>query len=248
MSKFVAIHRRGESLEITFARPERKNALSLAMYDAAAEALETVEDQGVKTVILSGDGGHFSSGNDLMDFLKDPPTGEESPVFRFLQALRRCPIPVLAAVEGYAIGIGTTMLLHCDFAWATESAKFRLPFVPLGLVPEAGSSVMFPATLGHRKAAELLYLGDFFDAATAEAAGLLNGVTEEPLAEARAVAEKLAGLPSEALRQTKSLLRRTDDAVVEEAMKREAELFVERLQSSEFLEAVASFTKGASRG
>ena len=243
MSDNLEVRRNGAVEEIVFARPDKKNALTLDMYSAAAEALESASNcDEVRCVAFSGAGGHFTAGNDLMDFMQDPPTDESSPVFQFLMALRNCPHPVVAAVDGYAIGIGTTMLLHCDLVWASDTAQFRLPFVDLGVVPEAGSSAILPAMAGHRKAAELLFFGDFFDPDTAREVGIINGVVDDSVEEyALQRARELADKPQEALRLTKELLRRPDEAKVDEAMQQEAEIFVERLQSQEFMEAVASF-------
>ncbi|RAL22333.1 enoyl-CoA hydratase [Lujinxingia litoralis] len=230
-------------LEIAFNRPERKNALTLAMYDEAARALsEANDDKDVRCVVLRGLGGHFSSGNDLRDFMSDPPVNEDSPVFRFLLALRRSFHPVIAAVEGYAIGIGTTMLLHCDLVYAHKDTRFRLPFVELGLVPEAGSSLLLSQMAGHRLAAELLYLGDFFDVEMASRCGIINEVVEDDVsARALQVAGTLAQKSPQALRLTKSLLRRGDEAQVLEAMRAEAAIFAARLSSPDFAQAVAKF-------
>lgn len=243
MANHVEIVRQEGVEEIIFDRADKKNALTLQMYSDAAAALEQAsESKEVRCVLISGRGGHFTSGNDLMDFMQNPPTDESSPVFRFLLALRGCSCPVVAAVDGYAIGIGTTMLLHCDLAWTAKEAKFRMPFVDLGLVPEAGSSVVLPAMAGHRKAAELLYFSDFFDAEVAEDVGLVNGIVDGDVADfARERVQRLAEKPPQALRLTKQLLRQSDDKAVLEAMHKEAELFVERLQSPEFMEAVANF-------
>jgi enoyl-CoA hydratase/carnithine racemase len=243
MSEHVTVERDQGVEEIHFCRPEKKNALTLAMYEQAAEALRKAAiDEDVRCVLISGEGGHFTAGNDLLDFMQDPPTDESSPVFQFLLALRQCPRPVVAAVDGYAIGIGTTMLLHCDLAWSSEEAKYRMPFVDLGLVPEAGSSVMLPSLMGHRQAAELLYFSEFFDAQRALRAGLINGVVDGEVTEfARRRAQELAKKPPMALRLTKELLRKADDQVVDRAMREEAALFVKRLQSQEFMEAVAKF-------
>ena len=228
--------------EIYFDRQKKKNALTLAMYTEAAQALrDAAENDDVRVVLLAGKGPHFTAGNDLLDFMQNPPTGEESPVFEFLMALRQCPKPVVVAVEGYAIGIGTTLLIHCDLAWASATARFRMPFVDLGLVPEAGSSVALAAMAGHRRAAELLLLGEFFDATVAHDVGLINGIAEDVIDHARQRCKALAAKPPEALQLTKSLMRRADDEVVGEAMLKEAEIFVERLQSQEFMAAVAAF-------
>ena len=243
MSDHVKIRRDGSVTEILFDRPEKKNALTLAMYERAAGALrDASEDEEVRCVVIGSESEHFTAGNDLMDFMQNPPTGESSPVFQFLLALRACSCPVLAAVDGYAIGIGTTMLFHCDLAWAGEGAKFRMPFVDLGLVPEAGSSAILPAMVGHRKAAELLYFSDFFGAEKADEVGIVNGVVADGvLGVVREKARELSEKPPQALRLTKKLLRRVDDEVVEAAMREEAEIFVSRLQSQEFMAAVAAF-------
>ncbi len=243
MAENVDVTRRDGVEEIVFDRVDKKNALTLQMYSDAATALEEAsKSDEVRCVLISGGGGHFTSGNDLLDFMQNPPTDESSPVFRFLLALRGCRCPVVAAIDGYAIGIGTTMLLHCDLAWATKEAKFRMPFVDLGLIPEAGSSVVLPSMAGHRKAAELLYFSDFFDSETARDVGLVNGVVDgDVIAFAKDKAHTLAQKPPKALQMTKELLRRGDDAAVQEAMRKEATLFVERLQSPEFMEAVQQF-------
>lgn len=245
MTEFIKISRENAILEIAFNRPKYKNALNLAMYRQAAQALREASGDGeTRAVLFYGEGGHFSSGNDLGDFLKNPPEGDESPVFQFLLALRACEIPVLAAVEGYAIGIGTTMLLHCDLVWATESAKFQLPFVNLGLVPEAASSAILPALAGHRKAAELLYFGEFFDGVVASELGIINGVIEGDIVEfTRQKALAIAARPAQAIRETKKLMRAGDDEKILKAMGAEAQVFARRLKSQEFLAAVARFQK-----
>ena len=242
MSDNVEVRRSGAVEEIVFARPDKKNALTLDMYSAAAEALDEASNSDeVRCVVFSGAGGHFTAGNDLMDFMQDPPTDESSPVFQFLMALRNCPDPVAAAVDGYAIGIGTTMLLHCDLVWAAQDAQFRLPFVDLGVVPEAGSSLILPSMAGHRKAAELLFFGNFFGVEMAQDVGIINGVSDDVEQYAQTKAAELADKPPEALKLTKELLRQGDDEQVGDAMRAEAAHFVERLQSQEFMQAVASF-------
>ena len=243
MSQHVEVRRDDGVEEVVFARPAKNNALTLDMYAEAADALREASIAGdVRCVLLRGAGDHFTSGNDLNDFLNDPPGDETSPVFQDLMALRQCASPVIAAVDGYAIGIGTTMLLHCDLVWASPEARFRLPFVDLGLVPEAGSSVLLPAISGHRKAAEMLYFGGFFDVQMARQAGIINGVVEGDVgAFARRRALELVEKPPLALQLTKELLRKADDEAVEAAMRHEAAIFVRRLQSDEFLEAVAEF-------
>lgn len=245
MAENIEILRSEGVMEIQFARPSHKNALTLQMYEDAAAALTEADgDETVRVVLFSGHDGNFTSGNDLVDFIQNPPVDESSPVFQFLLALRRSSRPILAAVDGFAIGIGTTMLLHCDLAWAGAEARFRLPFVNLGLVPEAGSSLLLPALVGHRRAAELLYFGEFFDGKMAKESGIVNDVVDtDVVAYGRERAAELAKKPPMAVQQTKALLRRGDDEAVLEAMRVEAAVFVERLQSKEFLAAVAAFQK-----
>jgi len=197
----------------------------------------------VRVVLFTGEAGCFTSGNDLGDFLKSPPTGEDSPVGRFLTALASFPKPVVAAVSGPAIGIGTTMLLHCDLALADETARFRLPFVNLALVPEAASSLLLPAMVGHRVASELFLLGDAFDAETARRHGIINRVCASDTleSEALALAERLAAQPPEAIRHTKALLKHNGADAVAETMRREGAIFRKRLASPEAMEAMQAF-------
>lgn len=231
-------------LEITIDRPERKNALTMAMYSAMAELLTAaVDDPEVRVVIISGAGGNFTSGNDLTDFLGGSASGEESPVFQFMQALYSFPKPVVAAVNGPAIGIGTTMLLHCDMAYAGEDAIFQMPFVDLGLCPEYASSYFLPRIAGHARASELLLLSRKFDAREAVSLGLCNAAVpaEEALASARATAAELAQKAPAAVRLSKRLLRRgTHDAGLE-VIGEEAGHFQQRLASEEFKEAATAF-------
>jgi enoyl-CoA hydratase/carnithine racemase len=232
----------GGVLALTLDRPAKKNALTRAMYAALADALDgAAADDAVRVVLVGGAGGAFTAGNDLGDFLADPPTGADSPVFRFLHALSTFPKPVVAAVEGAAVGVGTTMLLHCDLVYAGRSAAFRLPFADLGLVPEAASSYLLPRAVGPARAAELLLLGEPFGAEAAAAMGLVNAVVADPGAHARERAETLAAKPPEALRLTKALLRRGSEAAVAEAMREEGRVFVERLASPEAQAAFAAF-------
>ena len=238
----VRAQRDGHVLHLTLARPEKKNALTRAMYATLADELEAAAtDAAVRVVLLSGDGGAFTAGNDLFDFMMDPPRDETSPVFRFLRAAVGFPKPLIAAVEGVAIGIGTTLLLHCDLAYAAPDARFKMPFVDLGLVPEAASSLLIPRLAGGVRAAELLLLGDVFSAEAAREIGLVNAVVEAPTVHALAVAARLAAKPPAAVRQSKALLRApTADAVVQ-TMEAEARLFIERLQSPEAQEAFTAF-------
>jgi enoyl-CoA hydratase/carnithine racemase len=228
--------------EIALARPKRKNALTLAMYSAMTEALAVAgREPAVRAVLLHGEGGNFTSGNDLNDFMQNPLVGEDSPVGRFLQALSTFEKPVAAAVEGHAIGVGTTLLLHCDLVWAAPTARFQLPFVNLALVPEAASSYLLPRLCGHARAAELLFFGEPFDAATAKDLGLINGVADGVVAHARARVRQLADKPAESLRLTKRLLRAPLADEVKRRIRAEGEIFVERLASDELREAITAF-------
>lgn len=231
-------------LEITIDRPERKNALTMAMYTAMAELLDAAAtDSGVRVVVISGAGGVFTSGNDLTDFLGGSASGEESPVFQFMQALYSFPKPVVAAVNGPAIGIGTTMLLHCDMAYAGEDAIFQMPFVDLGLCPEYASSYFLPRIAGHARASELLLLSRKFDAQEAVSLGICNAAVpaEEALVSARATAAELATKAPEAVRLSKQLLRRGTHDTGMEVIREEAGHFQQRLASEEFKEAATAF-------
>lgn len=229
-------------LTLTLDRAAKKNAITGAMYAALTDALVgAVDDPEVRAVVLTGAGGVFTAGNDLGDFLMDPPTGPESSVFQFLKAVSTFPKPLLAAVEGPAVGIGTTVLLHCDFAYAAPSATFKMPFVDLGLVPEAASSLLVPRLAGSARASELLMLGRAFSAETAREIGLVNAVADDPLAAAQQTAAEIARKAPEAVRLTKALLKRATAEAVGETIVREGELFVERLGSPEAQEAFSAF-------
>lgn len=228
-------------LRIQFNRPEKKNAITLAMYEAMTAALSQGEaDPQVRVVMFTGSDDCYTAGNDLKDFLESPPTGHDSPVFRFLKTLIGAEKPVMAAVQGVAVGIGTTMLLHCDLVYASTTARFQLPFVNLGLTPEAASSLLLPQLVGHRRAAELLMLGEMFDAETAYRLGLVNAVyPPEALADAAwQVARRLAAKPPASVRLTKRLMKRTVLPAVQEAMDEEGKHFLARLRSEEAREAM----------
>ena len=231
---------------IRIARPDKKNALTRAMYAAMAEALrEAATSSAVRAVLITGGSSCFTSGNDVADFKArgDQQAEVPSPAREFLAALRACPKPVVAAVAGYAIGIGTTLLLHCDFVYAAESAVFRMPFVDLGLCPEGGSSLIVPQRAGSLLANELLMLGDAFDPETAVRAGIANAVV--PLADlfraAEGTARKLAAKPPAALAATKRLLRQAEEARLTAHMTDEFATFGALLRGPEAAEAVAAF-------
>jgi len=230
-------------MTLTLARADKKNALSNAMYSAMSDGLERAEkDPSVRVVLFQGDGDSFTAGNDLADFsaqANGKATGEPQ-AHRFISNLGKATRPLIAAVQGNAVGVGTTMLLHCDLVYAAPSARFRTPFVDLALVPEAGSSILLPALVGARRAAQLLLLGEQLDAQTALAWGLINAVVEDPDAAAAAAAGKLATQPPGALRATRALTRPSRESVLE-AMRVEGEAFVERLRSPEAMEAFQAF-------
>lgn len=229
---------------IEIARPEKKNALTAEMYAAMAQALHAANaDAAVRAVLLVGQPGVFTSGNDLEDFVQRPPQGLDSPVFQFMHALLDCDKPVVAAVTGAAIGIGTTLLLHCDLVYVSDEARLALPFASLGLVPEFASSLVLPQLLGHVKAAEKLLLGDPFTAADAVDCGIANAVLPagEVVNHARRVAERFNQMPPGAVRDSKRLMRRDKRAQVREAIAAEAELFGARLSSPEAREAFSAF-------
>lgn len=243
MSEHVQVTREGGVLELRFARPEKKNALTLAMYEALAAALEAADgDAAVRVVLFAGSPEVFTAGNDLKDFLEDPPLGTDNPIFRFLRALHGLRKPVVAAVNGPAVGIGTTLLLHCDLIAAGRSARLQLPFVNLGLVPEAASSLLLPRIVGHARAAELLLLGEPLGAGDALAMGLVNRVVDDGETEtvARAWAAALAAKPPAALRLTKQLLR-SETAAVPARMEEEGAHFAAQLRSPEAREAMQAF-------
>lgn len=232
-------------LSVVLDRPERKNAVTEAMYRGLSAALAAADaDRGVRVVVLSGAGGTFTSGNDIADFQK---TSLDYPLpgIQFLQALSSARKPVVAAVEGHAVGIGTTMLLHCDFAYAAENARLRLPFVDLGLCPEGASTWLLPKIAGTKEAARLLMLGAELDGAGAVRAGLATeavapgGALEAALACARALAAK----PPGAVQLTKRLLRRHDAERVAETLLVEVDQFLQRLKSEEAREAFAAFAE-----
>jgi len=233
-------------LTVTLARPDKKNALTNAMYGTLADALHRAEtDPAIRVVLLQGDGDSFTAGNDLSDFAAQSQglhKGERH-VLRFLDALARATRPLVAAVQGNAVGVGTTMLLHCDLVYVADTARLTTPFVNLALVPEAASSLLLPARVGHARAFAMFALGEVIDASTAVAIGLANAAVPpaELRARARAAAETLAKRPLGALAQTKMLMRNAD--VIRAQMDREGTIFQERLRSAEAREAFAAFAE-----
>jgi len=229
--------------ELRLNRPQKRNAITLAMYAALHRALLAAQsDPAVLVVLLSGEGAGFCAGNDLHDFLDGPGLSADHPVLGFLKTLAAYEKPLIAAVHGQAVGIGVTMLLHCDLVVAARSAQLSMPFVSLGLVPEAASSLLLPRLVGARRAAELLLLGEVLDAAGAERFGLVNRVVadEELLPAARALAQRLVRQPQGALLATRRLLR-PDTAELHERIEAEARLFGAQLKTEEFRAIVRAF-------
>ncbi|MBC7942650.1 MAG: enoyl-CoA hydratase [Chitinophagaceae bacterium] len=236
---------------IEIARPEKKNALTVAMYRAMSEALNAARaDSAVRAVLVTGQPGIFTSGNDIEDFMsrQEPDRGQgsdtlDSPVFQFMRALIDCDKPVVAAVTGAAIGIGTTMLLHCDFVYVSDEARLAMPFVALGLVPEFASSLLLPQLMGQRRAAEKLLLGDPFTPEQAVDCGIASAVlpASEVVNHARRIAERFNSLPPGAVREAKQLLRAPQREATLQTIRSEGALFTSRLRSPEAMEAFQAF-------
>ena len=244
MSQHILTETRERIARIEIKRPDKKNALTADMYQAMADALRAAgADPQVRVVLIHGQPDCFSAGNDLRDFLERPPHGEHSPVFQFLGAISTVSKPMIAAVGGPAVGVGTTMLLHCDLVYAAPQTRFQLPFVPLGLLPEAGSSLLLPQLAGYQRAAELLLLGQPFSAEKALAVGIVTEVVpaEELLEYAQHAAAAVAALPPESVRLTKALMNKRDAAEVAARIEEESRMFRERLGSPEAKEAMNAF-------
>ncbi len=243
----VTVERRDTGqLAITLSRPRQRNAITVAMYAALADAVEgAAKDDSVRVITIEGEGEDFTAGNDLYDFLKDlpPPGTTDIPVWRFLRAMANNQVPIIAAVHGNAVGIGTTMLFHCDLVIAEQGARFIMPFVDLGLVPEAASSLILPRLAGRRKAARYILLGEPFSAEDAVEFGLVSHIA--PKGELAAtfdnIVASLLAKPAEALRQTQALLRREDTCEILDRMELENGHFSERLASDEVKQAIAGF-------
>ncbi len=231
-------------LTLSLNRPERKNALTLAMYSALAELINHADsDAQVRVVVLTGTDDFFTAGNDLMDFMNEPEIHPGHPVVRFIDALRHCKKPVVAVVRGHAVGIGTTLLLHCDLVYAAEDARLQMPFVNLGLCPEYASSYLVPRLVGQQKAAELFLLGDVFSGVDAETMGIVTkAIPRDELAGyATAKITRLAQQPPGAVQRSKALLRAGTRAAVEASLSAEYAGFAEGLASEECKESVAAF-------
>ncbi|HEY2662082.1 MAG TPA: enoyl-CoA hydratase [Caulobacteraceae bacterium] len=241
----ILTSRDGAVLRLQINRPEKRNALTLGMYEQMTSALQDADrDPTVRVVLIHGHPDSFSSGNDLQDFVQSPPVSDDSPVGRFITAISRARKPLVAAVAGPAVGIGTTMLLHCDLVYAAENTRFQLPFVNLALLPEAGSSLLLPMQIGHLRAAELLMLGEPFSAAKALQFGLITEVVADgaaALQAAEAAAAKLAAKPPAALRLTKMLMKGSHAERLTAQIADETSHFVEQVHSPEAAEAFKAF-------
>ena len=240
----ILSHADGGVLTLTLSRVERKNSLNVAMYAALADAIEQAAgDVATRVVVIQGHESVFSAGNDIQDFLKNPPAGQDSPVFRFLRGIATFPKPLLAAVCGPAVGVGTTLLLHCDLVYAGDNAAFSMPFVNLGLCPEAASSLLVPRMFGYHRAAEALLLGEPFFAEAALEVGLVNRIV--PPSEANALAQqqarKLAAKPLSSLIETKRLMKGPQQEVVLRRMAEEGAVFGRMLREPAALEAMSAF-------
>ena len=243
MSEELIVTRAQGVMEIRSNRPEKKNALTRAMYDGVAAAFAEAEaDPAIRVMLLTGTGDTFTSGNDIRDFQQRAASRNSSAASPFLMKLSTLTKPLIAAVNGAAIGVGTTMLAHCDLIVAARSARFVMPFTRLGLVPEAGSSLLFTQLLGHQRASAMLLLGDALDAETARDAGFVYQVVEDAdlMDAARALAQRLVALPPQAIRQTKQLMRRGRPNLADR-IPEELELFRQRVASPEAGEAFAAF-------
>jgi enoyl-CoA hydratase/carnithine racemase len=240
----IVVERSGSILSVQLNRPAKKNAMTSSMYITMAELLDgAAKDDQVHVVLWHGAGGSFSAGNDLEDFMKNPPGPGESPQARLIHALINFEKPLVAAVQGAAIGGGTTMLAHCDFVYAGESTKFQLPFVNLALVPEFGSSYLLPLRFGHVRAAELILLGQPFGASRAAELGLVTQVVpdQQLLAIATETARRLAEKPAAAVQACKRLLKQAFRQQLEQAVKFENEEFAVRVRSDEATEVFRAF-------
>ena len=240
----ILTERSGNILSIQLNRPAKKNAMTSSMYVTMAELLnEAAKDDETRVVLWHGAGNSFSAGNDIEDFMKNPPGPGESPQAQLIHALINLEKPLVAAVQGAAIGGGTTMLAHCDFVYAGESAKFQLPFVNLALVPEFGSSYLLPMRLGYTRAAELILLGVPFGASRAAELGLVTKVVADQslLATATETARTLAAKPAGAVQASKRLMKSALRDQLEQAVKLENEVFAERVRSDDAKQAFLAF-------
>ncbi len=232
----------GSVLTLTLNRPAKMNALTRGMYSSLSEHLrKAAGDFGIRCVLIRSEGAHFTAGNDINDFIASSGTVAESEGFDFLTQIRDFPKPILAVVQGSAIGIGTTMLLHCDVVVADPTASFSMPFVSLGLVPEAGSSYLFPQLVGYQRASHIFLTGDSFGAVEAKEMGLVTVVADDAFEQGNLIAQKISKQPPTAVLHTKALLKSKSYDAVKAVMHAEAELFTMALQSHEAREALMNF-------
>lgn len=241
----IEVERHGFVMHIAISRPEKKNALTADMYVALADAVDQAEsDRAVRVLLLHGKGGAFTAGNDLEDFMNKPWKGHAvPPAVRFIRAVATAKKPVVAAVHGLAVGVGTTILLHCDLVYAADDAKFMMPFINLGIVPEAATTVLLPLLVGRQRAAELFLLAAPMTAQRACELGLVNAVLapDTLLSTASAVAQQLSEKPPAAVLACKDLMKRAFHAEVERALTEEVAVISERLESPETKEALSAF-------
>jgi enoyl-CoA hydratase/carnithine racemase len=240
----ITTRREDAVVAIGFNRPQRRNAITAQMYTMLADAIEAAEgDDGVRVILIHGTPEAFTAGNDIEDFIQRPPTGEDTPVFRFLGVMSQATKPIVAAVNGNAVGIGTTLLLHSDLVYVGENARFQLPFVSLGLVPEFACSYLLPLIAGYHRAAELLLLGEPFDAAKARDCGFVTKVCapDQTLEVARAAAHRLATLPGKSVRLTKELMKAGQREAVRAQLVAEGRHFRAMLAEPAAREALSAF-------
>ena len=244
-SENVLVSRRRHVCEVRLNRPEKRNALTSKMYEALVEAFtEADSDDDIRVLLLSGEGACFTGGNDLKDFLSAPEViGSDHVISRFLSALSGFGKILIAAAHGPTVGIGTTLLLHCDLVIAARSTRFITPFVQLGVVPEAASTLLLPRLLGSKRAAEMFFVGEGIDAMTAKEWGLVNRVVDDEalMEQARALADAAARQPPGAVRATKRLMRSAESAQIAALMQEELREFAARLRSEEFAAAAQAF-------
>ena len=238
----------GQTQVIRFNRPEKMNAITRDMYAGLTSALnDAAGDFGVRTVVITSEGDHFTAGNDIKDFMANPPTEESSDVARFLASLLEFPKPLIAAVKGNAVGVGTTMLLHCDIVIASPNTNFSMPFTSLGLVPEAGSTKLFPELVGYQRAARIFMTGDPFTADEAKEMGLVETITSDPEKVAMEIAEQIGQQPPQAIINTKALMKAGKHDAVAAVMKAEFQIFALALQSEEAADAFMKFMSKKSK-
>ena len=243
----IMTSRQGPILVLRFNRPEKMNAITRGMYGELAQQLnDAAENPDIRCVVITSEGEHFTAGNDIRDFMSNPPTEEDSTVAKFLGSILEFPKPLLASVKGNAVGVGTTLLLHCDVVAASPSATFSMPFTSLGLVPEAGSTKLFPELVGYQRAAKIFMTGESFSADEAVQMGLVAEIAADPEKEILEIAEKIAQQPPKAIMNTKALMKANKHDAVAHVMRAEFQLFALALQSEGAAEAFMKFM--SSRG